>query len=486
MNVLRCGVVFVMGISLCHSQDFESFLSEVNRAPDSLRPAIVDSFISTVPKFPMIEQDTIVHFIFRGSSTSITVPGDVNNWDPNSHFMIRISGTDVWYYTASYESDARLDYKFVLGGNQWILDPCNPNQVVGGFGPNSELKMPKYPDAPEIKYYPDIPHGAIWDTTFSSTTLGNARRIRIYTPPKYESSTDSFGVILFHDGLEYISLAQANNVIDYLLWKGYIQPIVAVFVPPVNRTPEYAGDQIDQFSSFIVNELMPFVDRRFRTKRNPTYRAVLGASNGGNISLYLGYHYPDVFGNVAAQSSYIMQSISSGFQSRQRLQLKFYLDLGTYDIPQLIPLVRSFVPILQSKGYPYLYNEYHEGHSWGNWRAHIDNVLEFFFGTQPTRVREEGGKPEGFQLYQNYPNPFNPETTVSYELASSSHVKLDVFDLLGQKVASIFDGDQSAGYHEVQWKPSLASGTYFLRLEAIRGLAFENHFSQARKMVVLR
>jgi enterochelin esterase-like enzyme len=61
------------------------------------------------------------------------------------------------------------------------------------------------------------------------------------------------------------------------------------------------------------------------------------------------------------------------------LDVKLYLDLGTYDIPMLIPLVRDFIPILQAGGYTYRYQEYHEGHSWGSWRTHIDDALEMFF-----------------------------------------------------------------------------------------------------------
>lgn len=486
MRLLKFVACMLSVVSLSQAQSFQALLTRVNSAPDSLRTAIIDSFMATVRSFPMIEQDTVVHFIHRASVPSVTVPGDANAWDPNGFPMTRVAGTDFWYRTKSFEPDARLDYKFVLGGSVWILDPRNPNQVVGGFGPNSELKMPKYRDAPEIKYIPYIPHGTIRDTTFSSVALGNSRTVRVYTPPIYEFSSDSFGVILFHDGLEYTTLAQANNVIDYLIWQNRIQPIIAVFVPPVNRTPEYAGNQINQFSSFIVSELMPYIDRRYRTKRNPAYRAVLGASNGGNISLWLGYNYPDVFGNVAAQSSYIMSSLSSGFQNGPRLKLKLYLDLGTYDLPQLIPLVRNFIPILQSKGYPLQYQEYHEGHSWGNWRAHIDNALEFFFGAQPTKVREKQEKPEGYRLHQNYPNPFNPLTTIGYAVARRSHVELDVFDLLGRKISTLVNEEQPAGSYQTRWQVMLPSGTYFLRLDAVATDDPGKRFTKAQKMVVVK
>ncbi len=404
--------------------------------------------------------------------------------------MSRLSTTDLWYRTQTFESDARLDYKFVLDGNNWILGPRNPFTVSGGFGPNSELRMPSYIPAPEIQYYPAIPHGSLRDTTFYSVNLGNFRTVLVYTPPNYESSSDSFGVILFHDGLEYVSLAQANNVIDYLISQNRIKPIIAVFVPPVNRTPEYAGNQMNQFTSFIVSELMPYIDSRYRTRRNPASRATLGASNGGNIALWLAYTYSEVFGNVAAQSSNIQSSISSGFQSSPRLNVKLYLDLGTYDIAQLIPLVRNFIPILQSKGYNYRFIEYHEGHSWGNWRAHVDNALEMFFPPTPTGVGELKNHPQNFELHQNYPNPFNPTTTLSFVIPApddvgtggshSSLVTLKVFDVLGREVATLAHETKQPGSYNVHWDASnFPSGIYFYRLIA-------GSFVETRKLVLAK
>ncbi|UCE19037.1 MAG: hypothetical protein JSV84_01445 [Gemmatimonadota bacterium] len=374
-------------VSLGNAQQFQEFLSRVNSAPDSLKPAIVDSFMEAVEGFPLIEHDMFAHFIYRGNANRVNVPGDANSWDPSAYPMTRVEGTDLWYMKQTFESDARLDYKFVLNGSAWILDPLNPHRVSGGFGPNSELRMPDYVPAPEIEYYPDIPHGALWDTTFFSPQLGNSRRIRIYTPPGYETSSDSFGTILFHDGLEYVSLANTDNVLDYLIWHNWIQPVIAVFVPPVNRTPEYAGNQKDEFTAFIVDEIIPWVDSKYRTIQDPAYRSTLGASNGGNIALWLGLQHPEVFGNIAAQSSNVETSISSGFQNSPTLDVKFYLDLGTYDIQLLIPLVRGFKEILESKGYTFEYYEFHEGHSWGNWRAHIDNTLEFFFPADTTQLK---------------------------------------------------------------------------------------------------
>jgi len=88
--------------------------------------------------------------------------------------------------------------------------------------------------------------------------------------------------------------------------------------------------------------------------------------------------------------------------------------------------------------------------------------------------------PQEFLLQQNYPNPFNPSTTIRYGLPSRSHVTLTVFNTLGQQVATLQDGEQEGGYHEVQFDGSgLASGVYVYRLQG-------GDFVQSLKLTLLR
>jgi hypothetical protein len=87
--------------------------------------------------------------------------------------------------------------------------------------------------------------------------------------------------------------------------------------------------------------------------------------------------------------------------------------------------------------------------------------------TTITAVNEAGTVPLKFQLQQNFPNPFNPSTKIVFTLPKASNTRLTVFNELGQKVATMLDGYQSAGQHIVTFNgSSLASGTYFYRLEA--------------------
>lgn len=89
--------------------------------------------------------------------------------------------------------------------------------------------------------------------------------------------------------------------------------------------------------------------------------------------------------------------------------------------------------------------------------------------------------PTSFHMAQNYPNPFNPKTVISYQLPVSSEVELSIFNILGQKVTTLFSGKQVTGTYEVEWDArGFASGVYLYRLETDKG------FVQTKKLILLK
>ena len=95
--------------------------------------------------------------------------------------------------------------------------------------------------------------------------------------------------------------------------------------------------------------------------------------------------------------------------------------------------------------------------------------------------------PKSFSLEQNYPNPFNPSTTIRYSLPVESRVQLTIYNLLGQKVATIVNGVQDVGYQSVLWNAGeFASGVYMYRIDAVSASNPEQAYTQIRKMLILK
>jgi hypothetical protein len=113
-----------------------------------------------------------------------------------------------------------------------------------------------------------------------------------------------------------------------------------------------------------------------------------------------------------------------------------------------------------------------------NW----DNTGESFdeWLTDPSSSLAASDLPATFALHSAYPNPFNPRVTLNYDLPQNSRVTLEVFDLMGRKVATLVDGEIAAGTHQLNWDAShLASGMYLLRMEA-------GSFQATQKLVLLK
>ncbi len=108
--------------------------------------------------------------------------------------------------------------------------------------------------------------------------------------------------------------------------------------------------------------------------------------------------------------------------------------------------------------------------------TYLNVILRIFTDIEETSVRP----PDAFSLSQNYPNPFNPSTKINYALPEAAHVKLQVYNILGQCVINLIDEVQEPGYHSYDWNTGdIPTGVYFYRIKA-------GKFEKTKKMVLLK
>ncbi|HMK39334.1 MAG TPA: alpha/beta hydrolase-fold protein, partial [Bacteroidota bacterium] len=232
---------------------FDAFAARVASLADSAaRSDEVDSVIARVRRTgTLLAEDSTVTLLYRGSARRVCVAGDPNGWDPASDEMHRIGGTDLFYLSWSLDPASRFEYKLVVDSS-WILDPLNTLRAPGGFGENSEARMPRYLYPAETRVRPGVPCGRIDTTSFTSARLGRRITVYAYLPASYGSLAGRFPVLFVTDGGEYLSRAGMNVVLDNLIADGAIKPLIALFVDP--RTDPGDPRTNTRMSDYALND----------------------------------------------------------------------------------------------------------------------------------------------------------------------------------------------------------------------------------------
>lgn len=120
------------------------------------------------------------------------------------------------------------------------------------------------------------------------------------------------------------------------------------------------------------------------------------------------------------------------------------------------------------------------GESLEDLKSAVNQAYQRYAGLLDIDTRQDQITPTEFTLHPAYPNPFNPVTTISYSLPKRGKVVLAVYNLLGEEIARLVEGERSVGYHQVTWDASdVASGIYLFRLSA-------DEFVQTKKMILLK
>jgi enterochelin esterase family protein len=370
---------------------FRDFYSRVLSEGDSARrQALVEDYLFHVrARGREVTEDSTAYFLFKGHAQRVYLAGDFNGWQPKDT-LSRIPQTDLFFLARTFHPAARCEYKFIVD-SIWMLDAVNPRSVLGSYGLNSELWMPRYKPPKEIEFRSYIKHGSLDTVRITSAILKRTHTAFVYLPAGYAArAPQRYPTLFVTDGGEYISLALMTNVLDNLIADGMILPIIAVFVDPRtdihdSQTSKRMSDYTmsSAFVRFMIDEVRARLIKRYRMSRNASQTGIMGASLGGLIATYAAYTRPDVFGLCAAQSPsywWNKRAMLTMIERGKRRDVKFYIDTGTISDAQLE--ASAMRDLLARKGYSVHYEEHPESHNWANWRARIARILAYFWGTK--------------------------------------------------------------------------------------------------------
>jgi enterochelin esterase-like enzyme len=367
---------------LAEPRSFRELLKAVAARPADERGSVIERYAAARGGTPFIEnQSTAIFLVQDRNGETPRVVGDFNDWaaaangqDPLVGVPTRIAGTDWSYLEASIYTNARAEY-VLLFGTDAIADPKNPHTVSAFAGPRSEVRMPQWVAQAEIDNTSEVPSGLVAGEAVPSKLLGSPRRVWFYTPPGYDASQDWYPVLYVLDGGNYVERMRTPTILDRLIARQAIPPVVAVFVEPGDRQEEYSRNP--RWRAFMATELVPLVDKRFRTFPAPEKRVLLGSSLSAYGAVDLAVEYPAVFGLCAAlappaQTPTVITNQAKGQQAIRAV--RFFVLAGTYD--SMAMGGRKLRTALDVGTGAVTYVEVPEGHSTETFRGHIDDALK--------------------------------------------------------------------------------------------------------------
>ena len=353
--------------------------------PESERQAAVDARFADIEASPFFEDEGITHFFYRGEAEDVGLGNE--EMAPDDNALHRIPGTDLFLRSAELNPAAQYTYTLTIDFEEGMLDPRNPYVVDDGPNQFSDLRMPAWPPSPHLQIPAEgAPRGTLDTFQFRSQILDNTRQIQVWLPPGYGSNPETrYPVLVVNHGDNLLRGGLMRNTLDNLVGKE-VAPLVAVFVPRAAR-PEYAGEQIDDYVRFLVDELLPHVDRHYLT--DGENRAIMGPASAGVTSVYAALQRADVFQRAAAQSFYragpIHERIEEMINATDRQQPELIslvwstrdYDFGNGETAETAS--KALAKQLRAKNIPLREQISAYSTNWGGWRGQHDDQLKALF-----------------------------------------------------------------------------------------------------------
>lgn len=369
-------------------------------------PEAVEAFWTEVAKdgTPLIEPaeeqgSVLVTLLARGTDAQARLwvsPFGLGSLALFDREMRLLDGTDLLYWTHAVPSNVRTVYAFsgtaAPDDQDLLADPLARQPYV--YPADEELTddhelrvaLVELPDAPPPRWSApdaDAPPGRVEMERFESQRLGGMRRVYSYAPADYDPAAGPYPLLILLDGWAFTQFVPAPVVLDNLIHRGAIPPVVAV-MPDSGENADRMRELwlSDDFNAFIADELLPWARARWNLATAPKQVIAAGSSLGGTAAVYLGLQRPDLVGSVISLSG-AFQVMPEGdaepvwlareLARRDRLPVRFWLGIGSLETvaapehPSLLSMNRHLRDVLVAKGYRVDYSEFPGGHDYFWW-----------------------------------------------------------------------------------------------------------------------
>lgn len=344
--------------------------------------------------FPLMDGDTAVFFFWEPIGIeAIYLLHWVFGLESRQAFM-RLGQTQAWYLPLELPHSARVEYKLEVvreGRRQWVRDPLNDRRAFDPFGSNSVCPMPGYSEPRWAFPESGVRPGTIERFEFVSNQWGESRDIEVYLPNEYKRHKQ-YPLLICHDGRDYQNYAGIVTVLDNLIQRHEVAPLIVAFTSGNRRNEEYAANP--KQAAFIVQDLLPALEARFGLSQNPRERGIMGASFGAVTSLFTAWTYPGTFGQLLLQSGSfvftdvgqhdrgplfdaIVPFVNAVRNEPTRIDARVFMSCGTFE--SLITYNRSLLPLLRDADVDLTWREAQDGHNWIAWRDQLRAGLSVLF-----------------------------------------------------------------------------------------------------------
>jgi enterochelin esterase-like enzyme len=307
----------------------------------------------------------------------------------------------VWELDAGPIDPGAYRYNFDVDGVS-VMDPRSASVSESNGNAWSMVYVPGA-DFMETK---EVPHGAISSVTYYSKSLGKFRRMHVYTPPGYETSSQKYPIFYLLHGAgdcddSWTSVGRAGFIIDNLIAAGKAKPMVIVMPAGHTTTRPLRGlDFNDEFVKDFVDDIMPYAETHYRVLKDRQHRAIAGLSMGGAQTLNIAIPHADEFAYVGVYSSGIFGIVPIGgpaagvappagpsweqqhlaeldnASAKKGLKL-FWFSTGKDDF--VLGTTKATVELFQKHGYQPVFQESAGAHTWTNWREYLNQFAPQLF-----------------------------------------------------------------------------------------------------------